>query len=119
MSIFKVNSNFKHNGQPYQKDTVFEGTTEEFGHLAEAGVLTIVEGAKNVDEAVDIIVEEAKKDDEKEKIEIAPENTWGPQPDKDVADARFPVEEVKPIEENKVPIASEEAKKEEDLGNNL
>lgn len=76
--IFQVLSNLNHSGDLYKAGTFFEGELSEFGNLVKDGVLRVVEEAKTIAEAQEIVAkEDAAKANQTASEESAP-NTWGP-----------------------------------------
>jgi hypothetical protein len=81
--IFQVLSNLKYGADSYTAGTFFSGGLEEFGYLVTEGVLKMIPGAKTIDEAQEIVAKENEiaQEQAQKDASIAPENTWGPQPD--------------------------------------
>lgn len=79
MTIFLVQSNFKHDGQPYAKGSFFEGDAGTFSSLVADGVLLKIEGASTFEEAEEILANQKETVDESvEEAIVEPQDTWGP-----------------------------------------
>jgi len=89
MTVFiKVNSNLNHNGQTYQKGSVFEAEQGEFQQLINNGVLSVIDGAENITEAEQIAsTPEVVEATQAEEV-VTPNDTWGPQPDVPVVESQ-------------------------------
>lgn len=82
MTIFLVQSNFKHDGQPYAKGSFFEGDAGTFSSLVADGVLLKIEGASTFEEAEEILANQKETVDESvEEAIVEPQDTWGPSPE--------------------------------------
>jgi len=81
-TFFEVKGNVKFNGVEYKKDTIVSGEVSEFQSLVNDGLFFVLEDAETLEQAQEI-VESSKKTIEDEEIEVPPENTWGPKPDKE------------------------------------
>ena len=84
-TIFQVIKNIKHNGTYHNAGEFIEAEVGAFGELIELGFLKIIDGAKSIEHAQEIIASEKEQvgeqvNTEKEK---EPENTWGPKQDED------------------------------------
>ncbi len=79
MSIYKVNTNLKHNGTDFAQGSFVDEYT--FGEELTASfvadnVLVHVEGAETIDEAAEIV-----ENKEEDSAPIEPKDTWGPSPE--------------------------------------
>jgi len=104
MSIFKVLSSLNHNGTIHEKGSILnvEVNAGQFDSLVADGVLELVDGARTEDEAKEIIASKVAENDTVVAPEaVKPQDTWGPQPDKEavlppVATETAPVEATAP-----------------------
>lgn len=129
MKIYKVLSNLKNGGTFHEVGTFVEDETEQLEHLVKEGVLVLIEGAENIGDA-EILSKKIDKtkaqDDAAEAAKPQPQNTWGPKPDKQVAQVNIPdkqKDEGGTTEENKpTPVEvgqGDVAPKGDETGNNL
>lgn len=93
MTIFLVQSNFKHDGQPYAKGSFFEGDAGTFSSLVADGVLLKIEGASTFEEAEEILANQKETAEEgAQEAIVEPQDTWGPSPEQPEAPAVTPEE---------------------------
>lgn len=82
--IFLALSNIKFNSEAIKAGDVFEGDTETFEGLVKDGVVRIVEGAENLEQAADIVRKEVAEKSAAAATAVAnaPKDTWAPSPEK-------------------------------------
>lgn len=124
-AIYHVVNALKRNGKYYPAGSYFEADTEELHELVKAGVVVPVPGAKNTDQAAELVAtREAEKAQlaEAEKA-TAPKNTWGPTPSEpEVPEEPTAQQEPEETEKTKEPEADEkqpETEPEDESGDNL
>jgi hypothetical protein len=80
MTILKVNSNLKHNGEEFPKGKIFEAEQSEFQALINSGVIGVVDGATTVAEGQEIVKQQATEPakPEDDKPSESSQDTWGP-----------------------------------------
>ena len=78
--FYKVLSALKHDGDLLAKGTFVASELPAFEDLAKQGILKLIEGAENLDHAMELDGEDTDETAE----EVKPKNTWGPtEPEKD------------------------------------
>lgn len=117
MSIFHVLSNLKHNGQVFEKGTLFAGEENQHQDLVKIGVLAVIDGAETVEEAKEIIgvnAEQAKAP-EAEAPKTTPQDTWGAQPDTVPEAPKEPVAPISPESGSNEQVEAPTGQKEADV----
>lgn len=93
MSIFQALSNLNHDGNVYIKGSVFEAEGVQFEQLVKEKVLKIVEGARDLAHAAEIVASQIEAEiAATEQAEKKPENTWEAKPDPKPEDANKPAD---------------------------
>lgn len=86
MNILQVLSDLKHNGTLHKAGTFLEAEAGQFEDLVKQGILKVIEGAENVEEAAKIVLADAQKTAAvAAEASKEAENTWGPKADPIVA----------------------------------
>ena len=107
--IYQVLSNLKFGETLHKAGDIFEGEVAHYEYLVADKVLRVVEGAKSVAHAMEIIAaEKAAIPTPEEAAVIAPKDTWGAQPDKQPEAPKAPEADATVIGDGKQPTTPPE-----------
>lgn len=108
-NIIQVLSNIKHNGEFYATGSLIEAQAGEFQQLINDGAIRVVEGAKSITHARELLSKEVANTVEEVEEIVESQDTWGAAPDPIVTEE---VKEVAPPVVVDTTVATPEVKTE-------